>query len=324
MPAYLWHQHDCHSDCMAVVRTCRKSYKLQLRHSAKYSGCRRFALLQPGAELTRSFSHVPAHRSLEIIAALPETDRTVALGNHAADANAKRAVFEHHPQPPESLKKDVDLRIEQAKLVLRTIGAVLVLFEPEKWPRLPRPPFDEAQAAEKALQSATVRAAAAADKLCHDWVQQAWRDGWYCTKCLKLWPSGEQGPIDAVCSSTAISAGMQAVMKNQLGHRLQLMYFEASPRLGGTIPARRAEVAIVCITCGSYATSKPVNLLLNCEGPAAPFTHGRAVPERARRGEHSAWSGLKQQWASPMAAVVGFSPGQDGPARASLSKAGRR
>ena len=93
-------------------------------------------------------------------------------------------------------------------------------------------------------------------------------------------------------------------MQNHHRHRLQLMYFEAAPRLCTAMPGRRAEVAVVCIVCGSYATCKPVHLLLECTGPAAKDTHGHAVLERVRRGEHPAEPSMRRMQESATAATV--------------------
>eukprot|EP00959_Pyramimonas_sp_CCMP1952_P034395 720850-Pyramimonas_sp.AAC.1 len=85
-PAFVIRQPvQVHSDCLGVVRLHNQSQSHVLSSRSKYAGLRRGFFELEGAPFIGQAFHTPAHRSLEVIEALPPSERRIGLANRAAD-----------------------------------------------------------------------------------------------------------------------------------------------------------------------------------------------------------------------------------------------
>ena len=69
--------------------------------------------------------HTPAHRN-HVIEALPMNEHQIALGNTAADRDAKQALF-RHPQPSTNEAEAVDLVLKKCIGISKVAAAALPL-----------------------------------------------------------------------------------------------------------------------------------------------------------------------------------------------------
>ena len=198
-PYYVRHRRsihaDMHSDCNAVVQAACKPHEDQLSHHRMYAGCRRFALLHSGADYR--VKHVPAHRAWETILSLGPEARTAAVGNYHADLAAKAAVKAFHQQPAAASETALGNKICHARMVCKVVANVLPLFEAERFQRQPRLTKDEHALEGSSGSTEPASMAQVAEQ--HSWVEQAQGNGWYCKRCLQVWPKGQLEAHSARC-----------------------------------------------------------------------------------------------------------------------------
>ncbi len=131
---------DVASDCLNVVRACREPVGKVLSGTRLYAGLLKPIVSDPAWRDRVEVRKVPAHVDPRTLP--PGTAREDAVANGVADTEAKRAVG-LHPQPAPAQEQMLDAELKRARLVVRTIAAVMPIFPPmprERMMRRPPPP----------------------------------------------------------------------------------------------------------------------------------------------------------------------------------------
>ena len=209
IPKFVTWNWSGYPDCQAVVSVCSKDTVRQLHSKAMYAGVRRYALQQPGAETMVAMEHVPAHRSLEVIRELDHQKRSVGMGNYHADLSAKHALG-LHPKPTPDIEKDIELLVGRARVIMRVIANVLVLYPVERFERAPRKSNTDG------MQAAPSSALPAVHNDAHN--LQLIYGRWHCTKCT-LSQGGQVGspPPANCCRAWQLPSGLRQVIANPQG-----------------------------------------------------------------------------------------------------------
>ncbi len=241
---------DVASDCANVVRDINLPPMLAMAGRKMYAGLLREVVTDREWARRATVRKVPAHVSPSSLP--PGPARSDAIGNGIADLSAKEAVGAH-PSPSPTMQQDLESALRRAKIVVRTIAAVIQCFPPMPRERMQRPPVP-ADGARVAVGDG------------HRWVFAS--GFWRCEVCLRLTLRQQ---IDGTlahqkCPGRRTSMNEQA-MENR-GHTLA--------RTEGAIPI------IFCVRCGAWSTRRAYSLSAKCRG--APTPAGRQALARIARG----------------------------------------
>jgi len=176
---------EAHSDCLGAVTLANARPSSQLDPGQVFAGLRRRALQEPGQLCIDSFAHTPAHRSDEVIAALPAQERKIALGNQDADRLAKHALS-LHPSLSNEVLEQLDKDVALLRKLVAMFGAVFSLFPKLEFRRDPAAPRVKSRAL-RAIEW-------------HDWVvldpgDDETPSAARCSKCFKT-TFGDSRPMD--------------------------------------------------------------------------------------------------------------------------------
>ncbi len=216
---------------------------------------------------------VKAHQVDQDIAAVEAgAERQDAIGNAEADIAAKQAQ-KLHPACHRTVTDDIDAQYKRAKLVCRTVVAVLGVLPPmpkERWRRLP-----------PERVGAAIRGRGG-----HNWRFEF--GAWRCTVCLRMTTREHVSAalIDAKCDGPKAALNVDAMQER--GHRIAVTQ--------GSCPL------IFCMKCGSFSARRARGLAAQCGPPTAagkqaltyilkglqPWT-GSTGDERLPLGSHTLW-----------------------------------
>ncbi len=129
---------DMASDCLNVVRACNSTVLMAIDERRMYSGLVKQVRADPEWEKRVSIRKVPAH--VDPRTCFTQETREDAEGNARADDEAKQAV-RLHPQPSPAQQQDLEASLRRARIVVRTIAAVMPLFPPMPKERMQRRPI---------------------------------------------------------------------------------------------------------------------------------------------------------------------------------------
>ena len=252
------------SDCLGVVRTANSSTVAQLKSNLKFAGVRRHALSRPSAHHLLEAEHIPAHRSDEVIAQLDEPERQLALANKAVDLAAKRARLESHPPLPRDKELLLEHDIEVCRHVCKAAAATLQLYPKQNLQKAPVP------------HSTLGRRQRAG---WHDW--KPFEGTWRCQHCLVAATDGTAHSTLALdgCQGRPRALRRLLATGSLNGHKLQ------------RVDTAGGQPLFFCVSCGAWALTKCIKLMLPCERQAIRGTAGWDALRRIDRGIHPDYHG---------------------------------
>ncbi len=239
------------SDCLNVVRSCNEEAAKAMGHTRAYGGIMKPALADPDWRKRITVRKVPAHVAPET---LPEgQEKRDAIGNQYADEAAKSAI-QLHPQASPAMQQDLEAALKRARIVVRTIAAVMPLFPPMPADqRMKRRPL--------AREGAEIIGDGG-----HKWAFSA--GSWRCEVC---WRMTLKPDIDAALAHGKCDGPKESLEAARIagrGHKLA--------HVGGQMPV------LFCMTCGSYSARRAYGLGATCRG--TPTKAGMQALSRIRRG----------------------------------------
>ncbi len=249
--ADLSRRFDAASDCLNVVRDLTTNRMAATSWRRAYAGINKEVLSDGRWRRMATIRKVPAHVKPE--AAKEGQERHDAIGNGYADRAAKSAV-ELHDAPSPAQVTELTAKLRRARIVVRTVAAVIQVFDPmpkERMRRLPRP-----------SDGTQVDAHGG-----HKWSYGA--GFWRCTVCMRLALSEELTATHLREKCDGQKSTLAASAITDKGHRLA--------KTAGEVPI------VFCVSCGSFATRRAYGLAADC--PGRPTSAGKQAIARIRAGK---------------------------------------
>ena len=195
-----------HSECLGAVRLANKPEPSHVAAEVRYAAVRRHALRRNGHEHVQQAEHTPAHRSVEVIQALSEPVKRIALGNKHVDEHANLAC-KCHPEPDQHRAKALDKESHRIETVLAVLAQTLPLYLRLQLERRP--------------MTHVGRTKRIATGECLEWEYGG--STWRCMRCLVSGAAFSDGGELPLNGSPGLPKVLQRVMARQesLGHQLQ-------------------------------------------------------------------------------------------------------
>jgi hypothetical protein len=239
---------DLHLDCLGVLNVLGKPRDKQLSGRSQHAGYIRSSLGESGRKNVSSLSKVKAHQSL-VDSGLSEVELARARGNDAADRAAKLGASKHRTPARELLDK-ADCLVARAREVLTLAARLLPHWPASTGPRAERgrpsmvsgPPD---------LGAETGATAGARPIRRHAW--SPYRGIWHCRLCSAMAHSDSRKEKRSSEVCPGFNAWFRSLLLDPRGHKLAI--------------GDASDLALIaCVSCGCWATTKPVGLLQPCQG----------------------------------------------------------
>jgi len=257
---HLVSQSTLYGDCLNVVKAGRKPSKFAAGYKSFHGGPRRQSDASGRSHFVSQDIKVKAHRKEE--QADGHNDLIRIRGNNAAD---KVAVSAQQLHPGIAGADDVKIGHDSAKLrrVAATIADTLCL-----WPKAERSEKGEATSSKSKRQSCKTPDHPEG----HEW---HWQHGlWRCKRCLVRAKSGVGMKRRRLEKCPGMSLKIVGALADDCGHSV----FAGDDEQGQPV--------MFCITCGCWATARPVLLQQQCRGTPSRGSAGEAALKRLATRRH--------------------------------------
>ncbi len=241
---------DVASDCAGVVRACNGGVARPLSGARLYGGLLKPVLADPSWSRQVRIRKVPAHLDPHNLQGEARDD---ALGNGAADEEAKRA-RDMHPSPTPAQVQDLEAELKRMRYVVRAVAATLPLFPPMPRERVVRRPVVK--------DGAAIRGRGG-----HEWVFRAG-----CWRCSICWTLTIKQDISAEMVHRPCKGPKKSLAAEEIAARGHKLAF-----VEGAMPV------LFCCDCGSFSARRAYGLGAPCRG--TPTRAGAQAIARIRKGE---------------------------------------
>ena len=268
---------DLFLDCQSVINMLRKARASQLHHGHIHAGYVRASLGEVGRQHISAISKVRAHQDLGD-SSLSGRELALARANDSADRAAKLGAGQHRT-PGADLLAEADRLVEVSTRVLKLAARLLPL-----WPA--------AKGFKAARQQSTrvLRQRGIAAHLCHKW--EFMEGNWHCVICSAMACSDARVVARVRERCPGFNSWFRQILLDNGGHQL-------------AVGDARGLALVACVSCGCWATTKPVGLLEPCL--RVPTAAGKHALGMLGKGLHPVFkTPLDALWSISLATELAF------------------